>query len=289
MIYVLNKLVGAVLSPVGIALLLLVVGLVFAGFRWWKTTLGIFGAALAWLLVWSLPGLSQVIGLYLEEAYPPQRVEEMPRADAIVLLGGGMSANLKKSPYAEMHLAADRVWHAARLFKAGKAPIIIPTGTGDRESTEPLLHDFGVPREAIVGEYEARNTEENAKFVERLLLSRVESSELNVEGSKLKVEGSGGQSNNPTMLQSHNATIAQLHNPRILLVTSAWHMRRAVLMYQKYAPGLEIVPAAADYEEVVNDYPWQFWQYLPSGQALGRNSDLAKELIGYWGYRLLRR
>ena len=96
---------------------------------------------------------------------------------------------------------------------------------------------------------------------------------------ELKVEGS----------RPSDQTIKQSNNPRILLVTSSWHMRRAVLMYQKYAPGLEIIPAGTDYEEVVNDCPWQFWQYLPSGQALGRNTELAKELVGYWGYWLLRR
>lgn len=285
MFYVINKLVGAVLSPYGIAFLLLTAGLVFACLRWWKTTLSLLGTALAWLLVWALPGLSQLIGCYLEEAYPPQRAEEMPQADAIVLLGGGMSANLKKSPYPEMHLASDRVWHAARLYKAGKAPIIIPTGSGDRESTEPLLRDFGVPQSAIVGEYAARNTEENAKFVERLLRKRVEGSKFQVAGCKLDAES---QSSKPTN-QPTNQLTNQLTRPKVLLVTSAWHMRRAVLMYQKYAPGLEIIPAGTDYEEVVNDYSWELWQYLPSGQALGRNTELAKELVGYWGYRLLRR
>lgn len=296
MFYVINKLVGAVLSPYGIAVLLLTIGLVFACLRRWKTTLSLLGTALVWLLVWALPGLSQLIGCYLEEAYPPQRAEEMPQADAIVLLGGGMSANLKKSPYPEMHLASDRVWHAARLYKAGKAPIIIPTGSGDRESTEPLLRDFGVPQSAIVGEYAARNTEENAKYVERLLRERVESGKLKVEGCKSKVESGElnveGQSNNQVAQQFNDPSIQTFkhsNNPRILLVTSAWHMRRAVLMYRKYAPGLEIIPAGTDYEEVVNDYSWELWQYLPSGQALGRNTELAKELVGYWGYRLLRR
>ena len=279
--YVLNKLVGFLLSPLGITLLLLSIGLVLFFRRCRRTALGFCCTAFVWLLIWSLPGLTQILGLYLEEAYPPQRVEEMPQADAIVLLGGGMSANPRKSPYPEMHLAADRVWHAARLYKAGKAPIIIPTGSGDCESTEPLLRDLGVPQSAIVGEYEARNTEENAKFVECLLRERVESCRLNVESYELNVES---QSNN-----SNNQTIQQSNKPRILLVTSAWHMRRAVLMYQKYAPGLEIIPAATDHEEIAADYPWQFWQHLPSGQALGRNSELAKELVGYWGYRLLRR
>lgn len=292
MFFVLNKLIGAVLSPLGIALVLLELGLLLALLRRHRTAL-VFGlGAFVWLLVWSLPGLTQLMGLSLENAYPPRRAEEMPVADAIVLLGGGMSANTNRSPYAEMHLAADRVWHAARLYKAGKAPIVIPTGSGDRESTEPLLRDLGVPQTAIVGEYAARNTEENAKFVERLLRERVESGKLKVEGCKLNVESGKlnveNQSNNSTNQQTNKLTNQQTR-PKVLLVTSAWHMRRAVLMYQKYAPGLEIIPAATDHEEIAADYPWQFWQHLPSGQALGRNSELAKELVGYWGYRLLRR
>jgi uncharacterized SAM-binding protein YcdF (DUF218 family) len=157
---------------------------------------------------------------------------------------------------------ADRVWHAARLYKAGKAPIVIPTGCGERESAVPLLRDFGVPESAIVVEDKARNTEENAKFVERMINSRVDRVE--------RVEGEG-------------------RKPRVLLVTSAWHMKRSVLMYRKYAPGLEIIPAAADYEAtVLTGHPFAFKDIWPDSNMLFANSYIFKEYLGYWGYRILR-
>ena len=60
-------------------------------------------------------------------------------------------------------------------------------------------------------------------------------------------------------------------------------------MYRKYAPGLEIVPAATDYETLVNSTPFQFADLLPSPDRFLRNCIAFKEYIGYWGYRLLRR
>ncbi len=196
------------------------------------------------------------IGVALEREWPVVKAEDAPDADAIVLLGGGMGANPNVYPYAEMWGGADRVWHAARLYRAGKAPIIIPTGCGEKESTLPLLLDFGVPNEAIIVEDKARNTEENARFVEKILEPR------NTQNTRKK----------------------------ILLVTSAWHMRRSVLMYRKYAPGLEIIPAATDYEATVNTgHPFCFKDVWPDAELLFRNSYIFKEYLGYWGYRLFRK
>ena len=193
------------------------------------------------------------IGGSLERGWPVVMAEDAPRADAIVLLGGGMGANPRVYPYAEMWGGADRVWHAARLYKAGKAPIVIPTGCGERESTLPLLLDFGVPESAVVIEDKARNTEENAKFVEKILAKK---------DTKAKV----------------------------LLVTSAWHMRRSVLMYKKYAPNLEIIPAATDYEVLVRvGHPFGLADLWPSVDYLHGNAAMFKEWLGYCGYLLLRR
>ncbi len=72
-------------------------------------------------------------------------------------------------------------------------------------------------------------------------------------------------------------------------MTSAWHMRRSVLMYRKYAPSLEIVPAAADYEATVQTgHPLCFKDIWPDTNALFANSYIFKEYLGYWGYRLFR-
>ena len=130
---------------------------------------------------------------------------------------------------------------------------MIASGTGEREATVPLLRDFGVAEAAIVVEDKARNTEENAKFVENILATK------NTKDAK------------------------------ILLVTSAWHMRRSVLMFEKYAPNLEIIPAATDYEALVRTGKgFRLDDLMPSADCLSANSAYFKEYIGYWGYRLFR-
>lgn len=213
------------------------------------------GLALVWMYVFS----TNVIFFWpqneLVKEFPPMRVEAMPTADAIVDLGGGMGANTNVYPYAEMSAGADRAWHAARLWKAGKAPIVIPSGKGCANADAELLRDLGIPREAIVVENEARNTEENAKFVQRLLNEQV------------KVKGEGRK--------------------RILLVTSVWHMRRSLLMFEKYAPELEVIPAATDYEgRGTQDFSCA--NLIPSAENFAANNVVLHELIGYWWYKWFR-
>ena len=219
------------------------------------------------------------IGGTLENEWPIVKAEGAPKADAIVLLGGGMGSNTNVYPYAEMWNGADRVWHAARLYKAGKAPIVIPTGSSERESAVPLLLDLGVPEGAILVEDKARNTEENAKFVEKILNS-----------GGVREGGSEGVPNHP-LTHSQSTHSKPTHSPtRVLLVTSAWHMRRSVLMYKKYAPMLEIIPAAADYEAtVITGHPFRFQDLCPDANMLLDNTCIFKEYLGYWGYRVFRR
>lgn len=254
--YLLNKIVGGCLNPLAIGLVLIVAGGLCLWRSWRKTGFGLLIGAVAWLWLWSTPMMYRWIGGSLESEWPVVKAEDAPTADAIVLLGGGMGSNTNVYPYAEMWNGADRVWHAARLYKAGKAPLIVPTGKGEQESTVPLLRDLGVPESAIVVENKARNTEENARFVEKILEPR------NTQNTR----------------------------KRVLLVTSAWHMRRSVLMYRRYAPSLEIIPAAADYEATVNtSHPFCFKDIWPDTNALFANSYIFKEYLGYWGYRLFRR
>ncbi len=253
--YLLNKIVGGLLNPLVVGLVMVIVSGLCLWRHWRKAGFGLLIVAVAWLWLWSTPMMYRWMGGALESEWPVVRAEDAPIADAIVLLGGGMGANTNVYPYAEMWNGADRVWHAARLYKAGKAPVVIPTGAGERECSVPLLRDLGVPESAIRVEPAARNTEENARFVEKILEPR------NTQNTR----------------------------KRVLLVTSAWHMRRSVLMYRKYAPSLEIVPAAADYEATVQTgHPLCFKDIWPDTNALFANSYIFKEYLGYWGYRLFR-
>lgn len=258
--YYVNKIVFAVLNPMSFGLLLLSVGLVFGWFRWRRTGLTFVALALAWLSFWSLGICVPNLRIDLEKHYPPQRVESLPQADAIVLLGGGMSFNTNQLVYAEMHPAADRAWHAARLYKAGKAPIILTTGQSDEQAVRFLLLDLGVPEAALVSEPDARNTEENAQFAARILSKR--------------------------------KTLSAV--PRILLVTSAFHMRRAKMMFERAfakmpEPRIEVIPAATDYEGLNRSGPLSPTDFVPSAACMDDRTLIFKEILGYWGYRWLRR
>ena len=253
--YVLNKIVGGMLNPISIALLFVLAGVVCGVLRRRRVALGLLVFAFSWLWVWGTALWCRAIGLPLERQFQALRAEDTPTADAIVVLGGGMTANKAVYPYADISEAGDRVWHAARLYRAGKAPLVVPTGCNDKDAVVPLLLDLGVPSTALRVEDEARNTEENARFV-------------------------------ATMLKD----VVPGRKPRILLVTSAIHMRRALLMYSRYASELEIIPVATDFHVTVcTDRPIKCSDFFPNTDYLQKNGCILKELVGYWGYRLLRR
>lgn len=253
--FIVNKIVFLFLNPLMIGLIGLLVGWLFGrrGLRKCATAAKV--TACLWLWFWSTTLPSRWIGRPWEAQYPPCEIAALPTADAIVELGGGMGGHDQPGYGAEMAVSADRVWCAARLWKAGKAPVVVPSGEGAMEGDVVFLTDYGLPRAALWVENLSRNTEENAKFSAKLLRQR----------------------------------LPKTARPRILLVTSAWHMRRSLLMFEKYAPGVEVIPVATDYEHTLASQRTLTGKDLfPNADAIARNAALFKEFLGYWGYRLLR-
>ena len=200
----------------------------------------------------SSPACALLLGLPLERPYlASQSVESLPAADAVVVLGGGMS-KVDGMEYPDMNDAADRVWHAARVWKAGKAPLVVVSGLNDLSAAVPLLLDLGVPREAIAVDDKSRNTYENSRFVEALIGERM--------------AGKAGE-------------------PSVLLVTSAWHMTRALGNFSKTS--LVAVPAPCDFP-VSNLWESNFhwWDWIaPTADNVKCTNYLFKEWLG----RLARR
>ncbi|OZC34916.1 hypothetical protein B9Q17_09920 [Marinobacter vinifirmus] len=172
-------------------------------------------------------------------------VHEVPQAEAIVVLGGGVSPAGHGDLYPNLESGADRVWHAARLFHASKAPLVLLTGgsdpehsaTSEAEAMQRFMVDLGVPEQAILLEQQSRNTTQNAE---------------------------------------HSAEIlAEQGINRILLITSAYHMPRAKGLFQ--AQGLEVIPVATD-QEVLSRPLWR--DLLPETSALDSSSRAIKEIVG---------
>ncbi|TVQ34712.1 MAG: YdcF family protein [Wenzhouxiangella sp.] len=237
--------------PLASACLLLGLGILVQLLRWRKFGLGLMIVGLSWLYIWSTPVFSDWIRGSLESRYPMLTVEEMPMADAIVVLGGAF-AHSEAWPYPNASASVDRYWHGARLYHAGRAPIIILSGgrtpgrgpgLTEARAGAQFLVDLGVPPTAIWLEEQALTTRANAVEVAELL--------------------------------------AEHEIEEILLVTSALHMRRSMASFQ--AAGLNPIPAATDFE--VRPSPSKgHRRWLPNAHALSASTRAFHEIMGYWTY-----
>ena len=252
--YYVNKVVGWLLSPIGIAFLGFVTCAVSALLKWRRLAWICGGVSVAVLWVFSCAVTTRIIGRPLESGYDRAGavhgdVNWAPEGDAIVVLGGGMMCH-EKCGGSEMASAADRVWTGAKLYKAGKAGKIICTGSEIERATLPLLLEFGVPREAVFWYDDARNTEE-----ESWLISKT----LGVDGEK----------------------------PKILLVTSAWHMNRAKFLFEK--AGLDVVPCPGDFEmSCISERSLKPKDFIPDIWIFVLNTAAVREWIGIWAYKILK-
>lgn len=166
--------------------------------------------------------------------------------DAIVVLGGGIApAHPPDLPDPHLNDGADRIWHAARLWKRGIAPRIIVSGgsflakhgglpTTEADAMRLFLLDLGVPSDAITDEGKALNTIENIRNVRAIV-------------------GKG----------------------RVALVTSAYHMPRALQLAAR--AGLDAGAFPTDYQVVPETrLPWDNW--LPSIGGLGQSNIAIREI-----------
>lgn len=261
--YALNKIIWFAINPAMVGLTILLVAMLVRRFRTTALCLGF-----AWFWMWSSPAFTRIVGLQLEKEYLSgggyPSIASVPVCDAIADMGGGVGGNTNMFDHAFLNSSADRAYVSAELWKAKKAPIIVPSGTGVANADRVFMLDLGVPEEAIVVENKAMNTEQNAKLVRQILLERTNCTK--------------------------NAGIPRaVDRPlKVLVVTSAWHMKRTMLMFEKYAPEIDAIPMACDFEcAPVQDFSMK--ELIPNPEVFGRNSVYLHEWIGYWGYRFLRK
>ena len=245
-----SKILTQLVYPLPLCLLLVPMGLLMRR-RWPRPGMMLCAFGLGWLLLWSLPIPSAFLARTLEQTFPQQAETKLPEVDAIVVLGGGVSQDISG---VNLKSAADRVWFGARLYRAGRAPLVLLSGGRLEElgfdwpeapAMARFMHDLGVPESAMLLESESRTTRENAVYSERMLRAR---------GIR-----------------------------RILLVTSALHMPRALATFKQL--GIDAIPAPTDFEA---EAPSGYWllRWLPDTDSLDRSSRAMKEYLGMWVYRL---
>lgn len=206
--------------------------------------------ALSTLTLLSLPAISNRLWHSLEADAPISFRQDITY-DTVVVLGGAVApqGSLKDAPAWNDNV--ERLLEARRLMVEGRARRVLVTGGplgGDlRPEAQYLaaaLNSLGVPESAIIVEPKAKNTRENAIFTQALL-------------------GTQPAEN-------------------ILLITSAFHMRRARGCFR--AAGLHPDTLPVDYRlrELDNDAHW-----LPRGDYFSQSTRALREWLGRFVYWIL--
>ncbi len=186
----------------------------------------------------------------LESAYPSKPLSDYEQADAIVVLGGSIGAKVYPRYEAE-ETEGSRLLPALRLYNKNKSKLIIVSGgvpyksidgTERTESTDmkDILMDFGIPKENIIEENRSRNTVENALYVKEIM-----------EAKGIK---------------------------KILLVTAAVHMRRAMMIFNRV--GIQAIPVPCLHK--ASERKYKLGDFIPEVGAMNGMNSLFKEFMGYW-------
>ena len=246
----LSKILPQVIYPFNLMLWLLIFAFLFLLLRYRKLAGISLSLALAVLLICGSP-LSTALYRWHEQQFLPVNIDQSPTADAIVLLAGDVGLPLP--PRVASEVGGNRAIHALRLFKTGKSQLIVISGGNvfpqkgvQAESfyTAALLRGWGIPSEAILIEAQSRNTYENAIETQKLLNS------IGID--------------------------------QILLVTSAFHMPRALATFR--TAGLKAIPSPASYAIVDYSRP-VILDWLPSLGNLGKMQAVIREKLGIFVYR----
>ena len=214
-------------------------------------------AALVLLLVFSNPFLfNMAVRAWEKKTLTADQIEQ-PYDIGILL--GGFSAVRTLPAHDRFNFSdrANRFTNALELYKSGKIKKILITGgsgqfmlSGEpREAphTKAFLLKIGIPESDIIIESQSRNTYENAAYTQQLLKER------------------------------------GLQDQRLLLITSAWHMPRAIRCFE--AVELEVTPFSVDFlSEELQAVPDKV--FLPNARAFYLWELILKEWVGIVAYRI---
>lgn len=248
------KLLAALLQPLTLVWLLL--GGWLLGKLWQRAWGTLLVPLLAWLLltVMTCTPAASVLMAKLEDRTPKVVLEELPVADVIVCLGGGAEPSLNEPTGLHLKTAADRISTGAALLALKKAPLLVLGGGGYSEAGQmhaeadrlfQVMKRLQVPVEGMMSLGVCADTHDEAEKVAELTRQR--------------------------------------KWQRVLLVTSAYHMPRAMATFEK--AGVPVVAVPCNYVSSVNRIGDLRWWHWPHADAFGVFAAWFHEMAGTWVYR----
>jgi uncharacterized SAM-binding protein YcdF (DUF218 family) len=238
------------LSPIVVLLVLALVGASWSGDRWRRPLRAAGIAAILILITVAMTPLALMAAAPLENRFP-QPAADMPPPFGIIVLGGAVNVPVSKARGEIVFDEGERVMEAAFLAKRYPQARVVFTGgsgsliAGSKEApaARELLIDLGLDPARIVVEDESRNTEENALFTA--------------------------------------AIVRPEPNQRWLLITSAFHMPRAIGVFEK--AGFDVVADPVAYRTLGPGKGWR-WDLDP-GNRFRVFETAVHEWIGLAVYR----
>jgi uncharacterized SAM-binding protein YcdF (DUF218 family) len=238
----------ALVFPPGNVLIFGVVALFLRG----GTRRLVFAAAFVLLYLQSAPAIVDALTAPLER-YPPLSLDHLPVADAIVVLASGRYRDAPEYGRDTVSVSTlARLQYAADLERATGLPLVLSGGSVQGESDaeaalmeQVLRSTFGIDAE-ILTETKSRNTAENALYTKELLDAR------------------------------------SWH--RVLLVTYARDLPRAVGMFEQY--GVNVIAAPVRFDTSRADGPMAIGDWLPSAKSMYQFREACHEYVGLLWYRV---
>ena len=221
MFFYLAKVLWFLVQPSTLIALLIGYGaiLIWTGWARWGRRFVTIGAIL--LLVAGLSPLGNALILPLEDRFPRADLAAGPAPTGLIMLGGADDRLVGKARgVPALNEAAERVYETVLLAKrfpeakvafSGGNTGILYSSDSEAEGERPLLVGLGITPDRLIIEDKARDTYENATFLKTML-------------GKQDLLGP---------------------NSRWLLITSAYHMPRAMGVFRK--AGLKVEPWPVDY------------------------------------------
>jgi uncharacterized SAM-binding protein YcdF (DUF218 family) len=251
MFFTVSKVLGFFANPSDVIVSIGVVGLVLLATRWSRAGRWLIGICFLALAVLGLSPIGNTLMVVLEDRFP--RWDDSHGApDGIVVLGGAISPDVSAArDDVVLNESAERVTVVAELARRyPHARILFSGGSGELtggDSEAPfalrLFESFAIAPDRILLEGRARNTIENAIYSKELARPRL--------------------------------------GERWLLVTSAYHLPRAVGAFRKVGFPVEAYPV--DWRtRGVKDVLRPFWSV---GDGLRRVDTAVREWVGlaaYW-------
>lgn len=255
----------ALFMPSTISILLIAIGVwllwrcmrTSAPTRLARQSLALITCGLTLLYLCSTPLVATLLAWSLERQSQSLAMKDVPRCDAIVMLGGGQAVYVHTDGRVEQFgkHATDRLDRAIEAFQAGKAPLLATGGGQIDVPGSPMngawLADVavqrGVPRAAIVEGGPALYTSDECEGITTALRAR------------------GVRS--------------------VLLCTSAYHMPRSRLAYEQ--AGFAVTPLPCDFDTRGAAEAFSLKMLLPRGMALSQSECCLKEWLGLTAYQLM--